>query len=41
MMIQNLRILANKRDVSYQSLIKTFLNDRIDEEYGSARKKAK
>lgn len=32
-MLAELRQLANKRDVPYQSLIKTFLRERIDEEY--------
>lgn len=31
-MLNELRLLANKRDVPYQSLIKIFLQDRIDEE---------
>ena len=34
-MLDELRQLANKRDVPYQSLIKTFLRERIDEEYHS------
>jgi predicted DNA binding CopG/RHH family protein len=32
-MLAELRQLANKRDIPYQSLIKTFLRDRIDQEY--------
>jgi predicted DNA binding CopG/RHH family protein len=32
-MLAELRQLANKRDIPYQSLIKTFLRERIDEEY--------
>ncbi len=32
-MLDELRQLANKRDIPYQSLIKTFLRDRIDQEY--------
>ncbi len=32
-MLAELRQLANKRDVPYQSLIKTFLRERIDQEY--------
>ncbi len=32
-MLDELRQLANKRDIPYQSLIKTFLRERIDEEY--------
>lgn len=30
--INELRIMAQKRDVSYQSLIKMFLKERIDQE---------
>jgi predicted DNA binding CopG/RHH family protein len=37
MMIQNLRTIAKKRDVPYQSLIKTVLQDRIDEEFGKKK----
>lgn len=32
LMLNELRILANKRDVPYQSLIKMFLKERIDQE---------
>ena len=35
-MLDELRQLANKRDVPYQSLIKTFLRERIDQEYRRA-----
>ena len=31
-MIENLKLLANKRDVPYQSLLKIFLSERIDSE---------
>ncbi|MBF0387434.1 MAG: BrnA antitoxin family protein [Candidatus Omnitrophica bacterium] len=31
-MLDKLRVLANKRDVPYQSLLKTFLADRIKQE---------
>ena len=31
-MIEELKLLANKRDVPYQSLLKTFLSDRIQRE---------
>ncbi|GIK58440.1 MAG: hypothetical protein HND44_11960 [Chloroflexi bacterium] len=31
-MLDQLRVIANKRDVPYQSLIKMFLQERIDEE---------
>ena len=34
-MIEELKILANKRDVPYQSLMKVFLADRITKELGS------
>jgi predicted DNA binding CopG/RHH family protein len=34
-MLDELRQLANKRDIPYQSLIKVFLRERIDEEYHS------
>ncbi len=34
-MLDELRQLANKRDIPYQSLIKAFLRERIDEEYRS------
>jgi predicted DNA binding CopG/RHH family protein len=36
-MLAELRQLANKRDIPYQSLIKTFLRERIDQEYQRAR----
>jgi len=32
--IDELKLLAHKRDVPYQSLIKMFLKDRIDKELG-------
>jgi predicted DNA binding CopG/RHH family protein len=31
-MLEELKLLANKRDVPYQSLLKVFLSDRIEEE---------
>jgi predicted DNA binding CopG/RHH family protein len=31
-MIEDLKILANKRDVPYQSLLKVFLAERLDQE---------
>lgn len=31
-MLEELRLLANKRDVPYQSLMKMFLSERIDKE---------
>lgn len=37
-MLAELKLLANKRDVPYQSLLKMFLAERIEEELGhSAR----
>jgi predicted DNA binding CopG/RHH family protein len=32
MMLNELRVIANKRDIPYQSLIKLFLKERIDQE---------
>ena len=32
-MIEELKLLANKRDVPYQSLLKIFLAERIDQEF--------
>jgi len=34
-MLNEIRLIANKRDVSYQSLIKIFLKERIDKELKS------
>ena len=34
--LDEIKVLAHKRDVPYQSLIKMFLKDRIDEELGHA-----
>ena len=31
-MLEDLKLLANKRDVPYQSLLKIFLSERIDSE---------
>lgn len=31
-MLDKIRLIAHKRDVPYQSLIKMFLNDRVEEE---------
>lgn len=31
-MLEELKVLANKRDVPYQSLLKMFLSERIDKE---------
>ena len=35
-MLEELKLLANKRDVPYQSLLKVFLSERIDHELKSA-----
>ena len=36
-LIEHLKVLANKRDVPYQSLLKMFLSEKVDEElHGSA-----
>ncbi|MCL4297560.1 MAG: BrnA antitoxin family protein [Anaerolineae bacterium] len=32
LMLNELRVIANKRDIPYQSLIKVFLKERIDQE---------
>jgi predicted DNA binding CopG/RHH family protein len=32
-MLNEIRLIANKRDVPYQSLIKIFLKERIDQEF--------
>lgn len=37
-MLAEIRQLANKRDIPYQSLIKTFLRERIDQEYSRSNK---
>jgi predicted DNA binding CopG/RHH family protein len=34
-MLNDLKILANKRDVPYQSLLKIFLAERIDKEFSA------
>lgn len=36
-MIEELKLLANKRDVPYQSLLKMFLAERIDKELKSIK----
>ncbi|MFP4365259.1 MAG: BrnA antitoxin family protein [Spirochaetia bacterium] len=33
-LIDDLKILANRRDVPYQSLLKVFLAERVDDEFG-------
>jgi len=32
-MLEKIRLVANKRDVPYQSLIKMFLKERLDDEF--------
>ena len=39
-MIAELKLLANKRDVPYQSLLKVFLAERIKEEISGRKKRA-
>ena len=36
-MLEKIRLVANKRDVPYQSLIKSFLQERIDEELNPSK----
>ena len=36
-LIENLQILAKKRDVPYQSLLKIFLGERVDKELRNLR----
>lgn len=38
MMLQELKLLANKRDVPYQSLLKMFLAERIEAEFERSAK---
>ncbi len=41
-MLEELKLIANKRDVPYQSLVKIFLAERIEEEIrGSSLRQAK
>ncbi len=37
-LIEHLKVLANKRDVPYQSLLKMFLSEKVEEELHSAVK---
>lgn len=39
-MIEDLKALANKQDVPYQSLLKMYLAERLDQELRSSRGKA-
>lgn len=34
-MLENLKVLANKRDIPYQSLLKLYLSERIEKELGA------
>lgn len=36
-LIEHLKVLANKRDIPYQSLLKIFLMEKIEEEFREAR----
>lgn len=36
-LLEEIRILANKRDIPYQSLLKMFLAERVEEELRSKR----
>jgi predicted DNA binding CopG/RHH family protein len=37
-LLDSLKMLANKRDVPYQSLVKIFLGERVEQEMGIRRK---
>ncbi len=41
LMIEELKLLANKRDVPYQSLLKVFLAERIERELAGPRRPRK
>jgi predicted DNA binding CopG/RHH family protein len=36
-LLENLRMLANKRDIPYQSLLKVFLAERVEQELRNLR----
>ncbi len=36
-LIEHLKVLANKRDIPYQSLLKVFLAEKVEEEFREAR----
>ena len=40
-LIENLKMLANKRDVPYQSLLKIFLAERVEQELRSRERKSR
>ena len=37
--IEALKVLANKRDVPYQSLLKVLLTEKIEEQFGTRQRK--
>jgi predicted DNA binding CopG/RHH family protein len=39
-LLENLKSLANKRDIPYQTLLKSFLADRVEEEFRGKTVKA-
>ena len=39
-MIEELKLLANKQDVPYQSLLKIYLAERLEQELGQSRRRA-
>ena len=39
-MVEDLKILANQRDVPYQSLMKVFLAERMEQERSAKRRRA-
>ncbi len=39
-MVEDLKILANQKDVPYQSLMKVFLSERVEQERRLGRKRA-
>ena len=39
-MIEELKLLANKQDVPYQSLLKIYLAERLEQEQGRPRRRA-
>ncbi len=38
-MVEELKLLANKADIPYQSLLKMFISERLEEEFSRVRKK--
>jgi len=36
-LVEHLQVLANKRDIPYQSLLKMFLIEKVEEEFREAR----